>query len=46
MRTAISKVTALRSRHEEVASWEVDAAILVETRLMRQGQRALTGLFK
>ena len=46
MRIAISNVTALRSRLEEVASWEVDAAILVETRLTRQGQCVLTGLFR
>ena len=46
MRIAISNVTALRSRLEEVASWEVDVAIPVETRLTRQGQRALTGLLR
>ena len=45
MRITVSNVTALSSRLQEVASWEVDATILVETRLTRQGQRALTGLF-
>ena len=34
----VANVTALRSRLEEVVSWDVDATIVSETRWIRQGQ--------
>ena len=46
IRIAIANVTALASRLEEVASWDVDATILSETPLTKQGQRALPGLLR
>ena len=46
IRPTTANVTMLRARLVEVASWEVDAAILVERRLMAHGHRALAGLVR